>query len=140
MEGGIVLTGILLLSHGRFCEGIIEGVEMFMGEVEKLECLKLCSDDDVMLYRNQVAEYIKKLDDGDGVLILTDLMGGSPYNAAASWLNQLSAECVTGVNLPMVLEALESRGDMPVQELAEHCIKVAMDGIVNVKRHLGLSQ
>ena len=44
MEGGIVLTGILLLSHGRFCEGIIEGVEMFMGEVEKLECLKLCSD------------------------------------------------------------------------------------------------
>ena len=133
------MTGILLLTHGQFCEGISEGVKMFMGEAEKLECLKLCADDDVMIYRNQVADHIKKLDDGDGVLILTDLMGGSPYNVAASWLNQLSAECVTGVNLPMVLEALQAREDMPVQELAEHCIKAATDGIVNGRRHLGLS-
>lgn len=132
------MTGILLLTHGRFCEGIVEGVEMLMGEPEKLECLKLCSDDDVMLYRNQVAECIKRLDDGDGVLILTDLLGGSPYNAAASWLNQFSAECITGVNLPMVLEALQAREEMPVRELAEHCIRTAVEGIINVKKHLGL--
>lgn len=132
------MTGILLLTHGGFCEGLMESVEMFMGEVEKLECLKLCSDDDVAVYRNQVMESVRKLDDGDGVLVLTDLLGGSPYNVVASCLNDISAECLTGLNLPMVLEALELRRSMPVQELAEHCIKAATEGIINVKRHLGI--
>lgn len=132
------MTGILLLTHGRFCEGLAESVEMFMGEVEKMEYLKLCSDDDVAVYRKQVMEYVQRLDDGDGVLVLTDLLGGSPYNVAASCLNQISAECITGLNLPMVLEALEMRESMPVQELAEHCIKAAAGGIINVRKHLGL--
>ena len=64
---------------------------------------------------------------------------GCPKELGRELAEKLSAECVTGVNLPMVLEALQAREDMPVQELAEHCIKAATDGIVNVRRHLGLS-
>ena len=94
------MIGVLLVTHGNFSEAIIKSMELVFGRQEKLEALTLNHGDDVEELTRQVKERAKELDDGEGVLVLVDLLGGSPCNVTASCLKQEGLECVTGLNLP----------------------------------------
>ena len=132
------MIGILLATHGLFCEGIKESVEMVMGDSRKLRAIKLKQEDDVSEFKDALVRNVAELEDGDGVLVLLDVLGGSPYNMAASIIQDHHVECVTGLNLPMLLEALECRESVGLKDLAARCMKAGTEGIIDVRQHLGI--
>ena len=76
------------------------------------------------------------LDDGSGVLVLVDVLGGSPFNTAACQLRQKHIESVTGLNFPMLLAALEGRETAALTELKGTCAQAARDGVVDVRGYM----
>lgn len=130
------MVGILLVTHGDLGEGIVDSITLIAGQPEKLEVLTLKQSDNVITFKEKVRCKINELDEGDGVLILVDMLGGSPYNVAAASLGEEHAECVTGLNLPMVLQILDSRNSSSLEELVDTCIQSAKEGIVNVRKHV----
>jgi PTS system mannose-specific IIA component len=112
------MVGMLVVAHNRLAEGLIATAEMIVGELES--CVGLCIDPSLPVddLRRQMTEAIEKIDDGDGVIILTDMFGGTPSNLSLSFLNQKGIEVVTGVNLPMLIKLASSRENMTVEDLA----------------------
>lgn len=132
------MVGILLVTHGSFSTGITESVHLIAGEQEHLKTLSLMPDDNVLLFKEQALKLIQELDDGDGVLVLVDMMGGSPFNVIASTLVDPKVECITGLNLPMLLAALEIREGVSIKEIAKTCVEVGADGIVDIRKKLAM--
>lgn len=131
------MVGILLVTHGRFSEGVADGVRMLMGEQERFSTLCLTETDNIDAFRLRVEEQIDGLDDGDGVLVLVDVLGGSPFNTAACQLRERNIESVTGLNFPMVVGALEGRWNQEsLVQLKERCIRTAREGIVDVRAYV----
>jgi PTS system mannose-specific IIA component len=130
------MTGILVVTHGKFSEEIVKSAELIVGKQENLIYLTLEHNDSVEELRNKVYESIKLLETGDGVLVFADLFGGSPSNVIASNLKNLNFECITGVNLPMLIEATISRNTCSLSELVEKCISSGNEGIKNLKEVL----
>lgn len=126
---------ILLVTHGSFAPSLIRTSEMLVGKSKKLEAITLESNDDVRMFQKRIKEKLQELDEGEGVLVFVDLLGGSPYNAVASSLNE-KVECLTGLNLSMLLTALEARDYCNLEELKEECRKAALESVVSVKEHL----
>lgn len=131
------MIGVLLVTHGNFSEAIIKSMELVFGRQEKLEALTLNHGDDVEELTRQVKEKAKELDDGEGVLVLVDLLGGSPCNVTASCLKQEGLECVTGLNLPMLISVLEEREDSTLRSIPKVAMEAGKTGIVNVKQLIG---
>lgn len=131
------MIGVLLVTHGNFSEAIIKSMELVFGRQEKLEALTLNHGDDVEELTRQVKEKAKELDDGEGVLVLVDLLGGSPCNVTASCLKQKGLECVTGLNLPMLISVLEEREDSTLRSIPKVAMEAGKTGIVNVKQLIG---
>jgi PTS system mannose-specific IIA component len=130
----VILTGILLITHGTFSEGIVDSLELLMGKTEKIDTLVLKLGQDVRELKTSIEKKIQKLDDGDGVLVLVDIIGGSPYNMVAQFLKNFNVECVTGLNLPMLVEAANSK----MSELVDLCIEAGTSSIVSVRERLNL--
>ena len=131
------MIGVLLVTHGNFSEAIIKSMELVFGRQEKLEALTLNHGDDVEELTRQVKERAKELDDGEGVLVLVDLLGGSPCNVTASCLKQEGLECVTGLNLPMLISVPEEREDGTLCSMPKVAMEAGKTGIVNVKQLIG---
>lgn len=131
------MIGVLLVTHGNFSEAIIKSMELVFGRQEKLEALTLNHGDDVEELTRQVKERAKELDDGEGVLVLVGLLGGSPCNVTASCLKQEGLECVTGLNLPMLISVLEEREDGTLCSMPKVAMEAGKTGIVNVKQLIG---
>jgi PTS system mannose-specific IIA component len=134
----VILTGILLITHGTFSEGIVDSLELLMGKTEKIDTLVLKLGQDVRELKTSIEKKIQKLDDGDGVLVLVDIIGGSPYNMVAQFLKNFNVECVTGLNLPMLVEAANSRENLKMSELVDLCIEAGTSSIVSVRERLNL--
>ena len=123
------MIGIAVISHGGLCEGLFDSVGMIAGTPEQAEVLSLkpgMSPDD---YRQKLSEVIKRLD--TGVLVMVDILGGTPFNSAAFLTQETDkVEVVTGVNLPMLISAsLERTDDMTLIELAEKVRAAGADSI-----------
>lgn len=126
---------ILLVTHGPFAQGILESSEMLVGKSEGVEFLTLNPKDDVEIFHEKISQKSKEMDEGAGVLVLVDLLGGSPYNAAARCLRD-GVECLTGLNMSMLLTALEQREYCDLQELLEECKNAAVSNVVSVRKYL----
>lgn len=131
------MIGVLIVTHGNFSEAIIESMELVFGHQEKLEALTLNYGDDVQDLLVKVKEKSKELDDGDGVMVLVDLLGGSPCNVTASCLRNENIQCVTGLNLPMLISVLEERHNMELAQLPKAALENGKSGIVNLKQLIG---
>ncbi|GAA0078973.1 PTS sugar transporter subunit IIA [Clostridium sp. CTA-5] len=137
------MVGILLVTHGKFSEEILKSAELIVGKQEKILTLGLQHGDSVEILGDKVKESIETLEDGDGVLVLVDLMGGSPYNVVAlnsSKLSDINFRCITGVNLPMLLEAITMREIYELDDLANHCIETGLTGIKELFKEMELLQ
>ncbi|MCC3356825.1 PTS sugar transporter subunit IIA [Bacillus sp. REN16] len=127
------MIGVLIISHGKFSTEILKSAELIIGRQENVATLHLNADDDIQLLRQKVNEQIYELDQGEGVLILTDLFGGSPSNVALATIKNMdNVYGISGVNLPMVIEALMLRHSNPLDKLTESCCKSAAEGIKNL--------
>lgn len=107
------MTGILLITHGEMAAGIMDSLQLIMGEQTDYLTMGLKHGDDIGIFNEKIQEAIIQLDQGKGVLVMTDLFSASPYNQAAMCFNQLKGQhtyrLLSGVNLPMVIEAFNQR-------------------------------
>ena len=118
------MVGILILSHGKLAEGLLESGKLFFGEdVPGIETLCL-EGQDVDVFDDQLDRAIKRLDDGSGVLVLCDIFGGTPANRSAYKVSN-KVKVVTGVNMAMILDALGRR--MNARNIDEIDIKHIME-------------
>lgn len=113
------MIGILVLTHGGLGNQFIETARLIgLNSEESVVVRSLNPADSTDHLRDEVAQAIKSLDKGKGVLILTDLFGGTPTNLSLSFLKDGKVEVVTGLNLPMVIKAINSRSDHDLASLA----------------------
>lgn len=125
------MVQIVLVSHADLGEALIRAVEMIAGPQEGLHALSLTPSDRPEDFQGRFATLMDSLA-GEEVLVLIDLMGGTPYNVVARQLFERPIECVTGANLPMLLELVFSREEYPASELAEHIAQAGKDSVNNL--------
>lgn len=135
-ERKIPMIGILLVTHGNFGTELIKSAELIIGQQANVKSLSLHHGDDVDKLKSDVRKAIMEMDEGQGVLVLTDLFGGSPANACAANMKDLNFESLTGVNLPMLLEAMCSRKNNDLAKTAELCCMAGLEGIKDIKKLL----
>jgi PTS system mannose-specific IIA component len=109
--------GLLVVTHGGLAFELVRAQERILGSVEGVRALSLGWDDDLAAARRAVQDAIGEVDAGAGVLILTDMFGGTPTNVALSFLRE-GVEIVTGVNLPMVVKFAGLRMTCSLKEAA----------------------
>src|SRR5579875_4811 len=135
IERGVALIGIVLVSHGPLAEGLKGAVEMIVGPQERFQALGMAPAANVDQLRTQIEAAAREVNDGTGVLVLADLMGGSPANGSA-YLATSGTPVICGVSLPMLLEVLTSREYKSVEELTETALQAGKDGVVNLTQLL----
>ncbi|WP_022852757.1 PTS sugar transporter subunit IIA [Thermodesulfatator atlanticus] len=122
------MTGIIIAGHGRLPEEILTICAFILGKIQNVESVAIDPSEPPEEIHNRLAEAIKRLDQGQGVVILTDLFGGTPSNIALSFLQKGRIEVVSGVNLPMVIKAIQHQ-DSPAAELAPILVEAGRKAI-----------
>lgn len=111
--------GGVIVSHGRFAGELLSAAETVVGELNHITAVSIGWHDDVEIAKNEIARAIKKVSGGKGVLLLTDMFGGTPTNISAMFLKENEVEIVTGVNLPMVVKLASQNKDLTLAEMAK---------------------
>jgi len=126
------MIGILLITHGTLGESLIHCASHVLNKrPPRLRQLGITAQDDPLLLLPQARKLVKDLDEGDGVLILSDMYGGSPANIAGKLLIPGKVEGVAGVNLPMLIRVLNYR-DRPLQTIVTKAVSGGCDGVVRI--------
>lgn len=128
------MVGVVLAAHGPLPKALLESVGMIMGELPQVSSVSLMPGDSLEGLVDHLQSAINEVNTDQGVLILLDLFGGTPANAAALLSQQMrGVQAVSGVNLPMLLETLLARmGTDDVEILAETAHTAGRAGVVNI--------
>ena len=110
------MIGLILVTHGKLANQFVEAMEHVVGKQKAVSTVCIGPNDDMERRRRQIANAIKKVDSGAGVIILTDLFGGTPSNLAISLLDAGKVEVIAGINLPMLIRLAGARGSMSVTD------------------------
>jgi PTS system mannose-specific IIA component len=101
------MVGGLIVSHGRLAIELLNAAEMIVGEIHHIAAVSLGWHDDVGMATTMIEKALERVNGPDGVLILTDMFGGTPTNIASTFLDPGKVEVVTGVNLPMLIKLVQ---------------------------------
>ncbi|MGD2096262.1 MAG: PTS sugar transporter subunit IIA [Desulfobacterales bacterium] len=113
------MIGIVIVTHSQLGDALIEAAEFIIGNrPEALISVSIDLTESAEVLRTRIAEGIKKVKSEDGVLILTDMFGGTPSNLSYSFLEEGHIEVISGVNLPILIEAVNKRSKMNLKTLA----------------------
>jgi PTS system mannose-specific IIA component len=113
------MIGIVIVTHCRLGQALVEAAEFILGEsLEGVEAVSIDLKENATLLRNKISNGIKKVDQKKGILILTDMFGGTPSNLSYSFLEEGQVEVISGVNLPILIRSLNSRKEMDIARLA----------------------
>lgn len=129
----IQVINVIIATHGSLAKGFKDAAETIMGPIENLDCYHLTMDASIDQFTDELIQGISEKD-GD-VIVLTDLLGASPYNATIRGISKFSDRnivCITGVNLPIVLECVMKRNDMEIYDLADYLISLGKEGITQL--------
>jgi len=132
------MVGMLIVTHGRLGEGLLDAMQMIAGPQEKVDFVSLKEGDSIDELKERICSAVKMLGDGSGVLVFVDMFGASPSNAAAYLLNE-NVEVITGVNLPMLLEIVSFRESSSLQELSANAMTAGVESIKNLTQLLRAS-
>ncbi|WP_421981053.1 PTS sugar transporter subunit IIA [Roseibium sp.] len=110
------MIGLVLVTHGRLAEEFKAALEHVVGPQEQVETISIGPDDDMEQRRQDILSAVEAANSGNGVVLLTDMFGGTPSNLAISVMDSKSVEVVAGVNLPMLIKLASVRAD---RELAD---------------------
>jgi len=105
------MIGLVLVTHGRLAEEFVHALEHVVGRQEMLAAVSIGPDDRMETRRADISAAVKSVDSGAGVIILTDMFGGTPSNLAISLLEEGKVEVVAGLNLPMLVKLVRVRKD-----------------------------
>jgi mannose PTS system EIIA component len=112
------MIGLVLVTHGKLAAEFRAALEHVVGPQEACETISIGPDDDMEERRRDIMEAVGRVNDGDGVVLLTDMFGGTPSNLAISIMDPGRIEVVAGVNLPMLIKLASVRADCPLDEAA----------------------
>ena len=114
------MIGIVIVTHGQLGNALIEAAEFILDyRLEAIESVTIDLSENAEKLRNKIARGIKKVQDREGILILTDMFGGTPSNLSYSFLEEGHIEVLSGVNLPVLIQAASLRGkEMNLEDLA----------------------
>lgn len=117
------MTGILVVAHANLGETLIETVEFILGKKEdNLIAVSINIKEDPESLRKKIKKSIAKVQTDNGVIILTDMFGGTPSNLSYSFLEEGKVEVISGVNLPILLRAVNTRSKLDMKPLAESLV------------------
>ena len=108
------MIGLVLVTHGKLAVEFRSALEHVVGAQTQIEAVSIGPDDDVERRRQDILDAVKKVSDGSGVILLTDMFGGTPSNLAISVMEPGKVEVVAGVNLPMLIKLASVRGERPL--------------------------
>jgi len=117
------MIGLVIVTHGRLAEEFVSAMEHVVGRQRAVEAVCIGADDDMEQRRQDILDAVDRVDDGSGVILLTDMFGGTPSNLAISVMEQTRAEVIAGLNLPMLIKLASVRG----RENLQACIAHAQD-------------
>ena len=133
------MVGILLLTHAPLGQAFIDAAtHVFRNRPERLEAIDVNADQDTAEVRRLASESICRIDDGSGVLVMTDVMGGTPSNCTLPLCEPGHVEVVAGISLPMLLRALTYRNDT-IDVVVEMALAGGQNGAVRVDNRVRLS-
>ena len=112
------MTGVLIVTHYRLGEEFLQALRLIVPEGPQFESVSIDPKQSVDEMREAIAEALRRADQGSGVLVLTDMFGGTPSNMALSFLAEHRVEVVTGLNLPMLIKLATLTEPKPLEELA----------------------
>lgn len=131
------MIGVLIATHGQFSKGILQSAELIIGKQTKIKTMTLEHEDSIDLFEEEMIESINSLDEGDGVLVLVDVFGGSPANIALRRMRDINYRTLTGLNMPMLLEILSSRSNCTdLEELTAKGFETGKEGIRDLYKQL----
>lgn len=114
------MIGIVIVTHSQLGEALIEASEFILGSRPEAVCaVSIDINESAEKLRKKIADSLKDVDKKQGVILLTDMFGGTPSNLSYSFLEEGRIEVLSGVNLPMVVKAVNSREKMSLTEMAE---------------------
>jgi PTS system mannose-specific IIA component len=114
------MIGLVLVSHGRLAEELRSAMEHVVGHQDGVATVCIFPDDTMESRREDIRGAIAKVDTGDGVVVLTDIMGGTPSNLASQLCDHRKVEMIAGVNLPLLVKLAKIRGTEPLAEAVAH--------------------
>ena len=112
------MVGVLIVTHSALADEFLMATQQIVGDVEGIEPISIDPSDPIEEVEKRIKKGIKKVDAGKGVLILTDMFGGTPSNISLSFQEKGKVEIVTGVNLPMLIKLSTLREEKTLDELA----------------------
>ena len=135
------MIGLVLVTHGRLAEEFVAAVEHVVGPQKATKAICIGPDDDMEKRRQDILNAVREVDSGRGVIVLTDMFGGTPSNLAISIMEKSRIEVIAGVNLPMLIklaslrqnESLE-RAVLGAQEAGRKYINVASQLLADARR------
>lgn len=110
------MIGLVLVTHGKLAEEFHHAVEHVVGPQKFVETVSIGPEDDMDQRRQDILDAVLRADDGHGVIILTDMFGGTPSNLAISVMNSGRIEVIAGVNLPMLIKLAGVRGENDMEK------------------------
>ncbi|WP_334129998.1 PTS sugar transporter subunit IIA [Sneathiella sp.] len=129
------MIGMVLVTHGRLAEEFVNATEHVVGPQTQVRAISIGPDDDMEQRRQDILNAIEEVETGSGVILLTDMFGGTPSNLAISVMEKANVEVIAGINLPMLIKLASVRGDDDMQS-AVAAAQESGRKYINVASHL----
>ena len=129
------MIGLVFVTHGKLALEFVAAMEHVVGPQKQVDCVCIGPEDDMEVRRQEILQKTKAADTGEGVLLLTDMFGGTPSNLAMSIIGHGNYDVIAGVNLPMLIKLAGARKEMPLLKCVE-CAQEAGKKHINVASQL----
>ncbi|HSM53223.1 MAG TPA: PTS sugar transporter subunit IIA [Erythrobacter sp.] len=133
------MIGMILVTHGQLAEHFVDAMEHVVGPQQAIATICIGPNDDMERRRKDIADAIARVDEGQGVIVLTDLFGGTPSNLAISLLDRGHVEVIAGINLPMLIRLAGARKSMDVVDAVAAAKQAGRNYITVASEFLGES-
>jgi PTS system mannose-specific IIA component len=131
------MIGLILVTHGKLAEEFVHAMQHVVGRQDAVATVCIGPNDDMEARRREIADAVKTVDGGNGVIILTDLFGGTPSNLAISLMEAGKVEVIAGINLPMLIRLAKARTCMTLQKATEAARDAGRNYITIASEFLG---
>lgn len=134
------MIGLVLVTHGRLAEEFIDATQHVVGPQENMRGISMGPDDDSEQRRQDIMDAVAEVDTGSGVIVLTDMFGGTPSNLAISIMDKANIEVIAGVNLPMLIKLASVRNTESLEQAVVSAQEAAKKYINVASKLLNVSQ
>ncbi len=127
------MIGIIIATHADLGQELIQAITLILGKQSNLKAIGLKHGDSIETFEQKLIGLFDEIDTGDGVLGFCDFLGGTPANTLMRCMKKKYFPCITGVNMPMLIEALTNRESISAEELKDRCIIIGTNSILSLK-------